>query len=361
MTLAKHKFLFISIVIITVSLGICSSFFLPEKYYYDANLIALDPYNEKGLIGSYPFSMWFYENSKLNKLSYPLIALVQLPIIFFLIKKIGIPRIFNKLYLRNLIMWLSLIILAVYLSIPSKEFINLIYISLIVFIFKSSIKLNLKLIIIFLMFLFFGAWFRAYYALIPVLAIGISGLIKIKINNRIFFNILTGLLIACFLSLSYGFIKGKFMSEGTREALNFKRLGREDSQTLILSPLKTDNYIGESVGIFYGFFSVNFPVNGLKFFYKPQVLAFVFWQLILFIYILYNYSQCLSQPRRYKNELWVFHFIISYFIIQGVFEPDLGSAIKHKLGVLPLIYLAIYYDQNLLNFSGKKNRYVIKI
>lgn len=360
MTLEKHKLLFICIVIFTVLLGMSSSFFLPEKYYYDANLIALDPYNEKGLIGSYPFSMWFYETLKLNKLSYPLIALVQLPIIFYVIIKIGIPKMFNKLYLRNLIIWLSFIILAVYLSIPSKEFINLLYIGLVVFIFKSSIQLNLKLIIIFLMFLFFGAWFRTYYALVPILAIGISSLIKIKIKNRVFFNIFTGLLIACFLSLSYGFVKGEFMSEGTREALNLKRLGREDSQTLIMSPIKTDTYIGESVGIFYGFFSVNLPVNGLKFFYKPQVLAFIFWQLILFVYILYNYSQCLSQPRRYKNELWVFHLIISYFIIQGVFEPDLGSAVKHKLGVLPLIYLAIYYDQKLINISNKKTRYVIR-
>jgi hypothetical protein len=34
-----------------------------------------------------------------------------------------------------------------------------------------------------------------------------------------------------------------------------------------------------------------------------------------------------------KNELAV---LFSYFIVQGVFEPDLGTAIRHKIGVFSI-------------------------
>ena len=32
-------------------------------------------------------------------------------------------------------------------------------------------------------------------------------------------------------------------------------------------------------------------------------------------------------------------------MVQGVFEPDLGTSIRHKIGFLPLIYFALYYDR----------------
>ena len=361
MLLNKNTAVFITVIIITMLFGVLAPFLLPDKYYFDANLIALDPGNEKGFMGSYSFTMWFYDFIKLNRLSYSVVSMIQLPVIFLIIRKLGIPEIFSKLYLRNAFVWLSLVILGVYLGMPSKEFITIIYISIICFVLQSKLQLKFKIIIVTCLFLFFGFWFRPYFALIPILALVLALVTSFKIRSKVFLNILIALLITCFISLSYGVLKGEFMSEGSREKLNIKRQGRDDSQTMIVSPVKTDTFVGESVGIFYGFFTVNFPVNGLTFFYKPQVVAFVFWQLIMSVYILLFYSKCLMQRSKYAHELWVFHYIIAYFIIQGVFEPDLGSAVKHKLGVIPLIYLAIYYDQKLLSRSIKTIKYVFKV
>lgn len=361
MVLKKNNTVFGAIIIATTLIGICSPFLLPDKYYYDANLIAFDPGNEKGLIGSYSFTMWFYDFFKLNSLSYSVIAIIQLPIIFLIIRKLGIPSMFSKLYLRNAVVWITFLILGVYLAMPSKEFITIIYIGFICFVLKSNLQLHFKILVVSLMFVFFGLWFRPYFSLIPILAIGVSLVSKVKIKNKLFFNILIGLLIACFISLSYGVLKGEFMSQSSRERLNTKRIGRDDSQTLIISPVRTDTFPGESVGIFYGFFTVNLPINGLRFFYKPHVIAFVLWQLIMSIYILLFYRRCLKQRNSFKQEIWIFHYIIAYFIIQGIFEPDLGSAVKHKLGLTPLIYLAIYYDQKLINVSKKTVKYVFKI
>ncbi len=360
MTFKVKNVVYIFIALTTIILGVCSSFFLPEKYYFDANLIRFDPWNEKGLIGSYSFAMWFYDILRLNRLEYYFVAIVQLPIIFYLLSRLGIPNIFGKLVLRNIIVWTTMLIFAVYLSIPSKEFINFVYILIISLVLISPYKLVTKLIIVNVMFIFLGLWYRPYFSLIPILGIGLYLGKFIKIRNKVVFNIISGLLIACFISLSYGLIKGEFMSQSSREKLNKRRVGREDSQTIIVSPIETDTFIGESVGVFYGFFSVNFPVNGLKFFYKPQVMAFILWQMLMFVYLIYYYHKCLRKKKEYLHEEWFFHFTFAYLIVQGVFEPDLGSAVKHKLGVFPLIYLALYYDQDLVKRTSKSIKYVIR-
>ena len=100
---------------------------------------------------------------------------------------------------------------------------------------------------------------------------------------------------------------------------------------------------GESIGILYGYFSVNLPAEGLKFYKDPQVILFVFWQLILFTILFRRFGfYVIHQKGNFNLKKWTFHILFSYFIIQGAFEPDLGSSVRHKIGVLPLIYYAIF-------------------
>ena len=347
MRLKKSKFCFITIGLITLALGVLASYFLPEKYLYDAVHIYNDPYNEKGFIRSYPVSMWFYDFFMLNKLPFSLIGAIQITTIFWLFFKQGIPEKFNRLYFSNILIWFSLIAISIYISIPSKEFINILFVFMVVYYLRKNFKnLKIKIIFVLLLFVAYGVWFRPYYALIPFLAIASFFVSKIKSRNKIINIIIVSLLIAVFMSLSYGAIKGEFMSESTREALNEKREGSLDAQTLILSPVETSSILGESVGILYGYFSVNLPFEGLKFIYKPHVILFVFWQLSVFLVLLSNYSKCLKgKTGNFKTKAWIFHILFSYFVIQGVFEPDLGSSIRHKIGILPLIYEAIFYNR----------------
>lgn len=348
MYLKKTHFWFWTLSALIVLVGVILTFLLPDKYHFDAYVIVTDLYNRKGLIGSYPFSMWFYHITRLGKLPFFLVALIQLPIVFFAISKLGVPEIFNRTFLRNALIWITMLIFGVYLAIPSKEFITLLYVNFIAIIMVSSWQLRWKLFWSVILFIFFGLWFRQYFILIPVLGVVLYFLSKIKIQSRALWNIFFGLLVATFLSLAFGVVKGEFMTASFRERINEVRVGREDSQTIITSPVVPDNIAKEGVSIFYGFFSVNLPVNGLRFFYKPQVLAFVVWQLLLFSYLIYFYNRCLKNREYYRHEEWVFHFLFAYLIIQGIFEPDLGSAVKHKLGLFPLIYLAMYFDQGLL-------------
>jgi hypothetical protein len=351
-------FVFLCIGLLTVLLAVFSTNLLPDKYFFDAILIITDPHGQRALIGSYPFSMLFYHFSGLGKLPFTAIALIQLPIVFLAVSRLGIPAIFSKPYLRNLIIWITMLLFGVYLAIPSKEFINLLYVCLIGYVLVSRIRLPLKVLGAVALFAFFGLWFRPYYFLVPLFAFVLYLLSHIKIRNRVFFNLVMGLVVASFFSLAFGVVKGEFMTAYFRERINEVRIGREDSQTIITSPMTPDSPVGEGVSIVYGFFSVNVPFNGLRFLNKPQVLAFVGWQLILFVYMMWFYNRCLQSRRVYRHEEWVFHFLFSYLIIQGIFEPDLGSAVKHKLGVFPLIYLAMYYDQGLIKKIQKSRNYV---
>ena len=161
-------------------------------------------------------------------------------------------------------------------------------------------------------------------------------------------------MVAFFLSASHGFFKGEFMSESTREALNKTRIKDPNSKTLILSPVKTNSILGESIGIINGYFSVNIPFQSFKFYNKPQVILFTVWQLLLFVILIQNYNKCLiSKKSTDATKVWLFHILFGYFMVQGIFEPDLGSSIKHKIGVLPLIYEAVFYKR--LNYYSCKN------
>ena len=183
--------------------------------------------------------------------------------------------------------------------------------------------------------------------MIPVLAVTSFLVFRLKIRKKIITSIFVSLIAAIFMSVSYAVVSGEYMSESTREELNEKRKGRQDSQTLILSPVKTNNAIGEAVGIMYGYVTVNLPFQSLiKFYYKPQVILFSIWQILLFYVLIIKFNKAREESTSaYDERLWLFHIVFSYFVIQGVFEPDLGSSIRHKFGVLPIIYQAIFYTR----------------
>ncbi|MDG2433123.1 hypothetical protein [Flavobacterium sp.] len=348
--LSKNKATFLLLFLCNLIVALLAFYVLPKKFFYDAMLIAYDKGNEIGFLGSYPLTILFYKITYLRYLSFPIVALIQYPILIYVLYKVGIPKNFNLLTIKNLLVYLGFFMIAVFMSMPSKEFITYLYLALIVFIYKSD-RFSFKKSVVYsmLLLLLFGAFYRPYFLLIPIISIGMYGLRYVQFKNKTMMTLFYGLCIAFFLSLSYGLVKGQYLSESSREVVNLDRLNSQDANSIIVSPIKPDSWYGEAIGIAYGFFTVNVPVNGLKHVLSPQILAFVIWQLLLFSLLLVRFSNCLKSRRKENYELWLLLILFSYFIVQGVFEPDLGTAIRHKIGVFPLIYFALYYD----NFREK--------
>jgi hypothetical protein len=346
----KNKAAFLLLLLGNLCVALLAFYVLPKKFFYDATLIAFDKGNEIGFWGSYPLTILFYKITYLRYLSFPIIALIQYPILIYVLYKIGVPKDFNILNVKNLLVYLGFFMIAIFMSMPSKEFITYLYLSIIVFIYKSErIGFHKSLIYTMLLLLLFGVFYRPYFLLIPIIAIGMYGISFIQSKNKTLMILFYGICIAFFLSLSYGIVKGQYLSESSREVVNLERLNSQDANSIIVSPLKPDTWYGEAVGIIYGFFTVNVPINGLKHLLSPQIIAFVIWQLLLFYILLVRFSKCLISRKKQQYELWLLLILFSYFIVQGVFEPDLGTAIRHKIGIFPLIYFALYYE----NFREK--------
>ena len=115
-----NKIQFILLVGVCILFGLFFPSILPEKFYFDAKHIITDPYNEKGLLGSYPFTMFFYWVSGLGKLPFGLVALIQLPFLFLLLWIIGIPNKFVQFNIKNLFIYLSFFMVVIFICQPSK-------------------------------------------------------------------------------------------------------------------------------------------------------------------------------------------------------------------------------------------------
>jgi len=342
----KNEFIFWLLCSFAWLIAVVVPLVLPARFFFDANTI-VNGVVQEGLLGSYEFATLFYKVTGMAYMPFSLVALIQFPVLMYILYKIGVPDDFHIFNIKNLIVYLAILIMAVFIAMPSKEFITFVYVAVIVYIFKNKkLRFYPSLLLSGFLLVFFGIFFRPYFMLIPIVGLGMYAITFVKLKNKNVVTFVYGFLIIIFISFSYGLIKGEFLTEGTRGMVNANRANTDASNSVIISPVEADTWYGEIFSIFYGFFSVNLPINGFKHIFSPQIIAFIIWQLLLFWILFVRFTWALQNRDKYKYELWALLLIFSYFIVQGVFEPDLGSAVKHKIGVFPLIYYALYYENS---------------
>ena len=343
--IAKNKIQFFLLFVVVVFIASISLFILPGKFFYDAETIVYDIYNEAGYKGSYPLTMTFYDVTKLKLLPFNVVGVIQCFFYFFILFKIGVPKNFHVFTLKNMVIYLSFLMIGIFIAMPSKEFITFLYVSQIVFILNSrQFNFQIGLLYSFVILIVFGIFFRSYFALIPIISIALYFLVKIKYPNRALAIIFNSILIIVLLSFVSYLYNGDFFSEVSRKIANENRENSVDANSMIIPPFSAINPVTELINSFYAFLSVNFPITEYRHFLSPRIAFFIVWQILFFALFVNKFTRVLENQKKYREELWIFLFLFSYFAIQGVFEPDLGSAIRHKIGVLPLIYYAFYYE-----------------
>lgn len=338
MRISKSQFFYIVLILLGFVITIMGPLVLPSRFYYDSTTILTNPYNLKGIIGSFEFSTWFYKVTFLEKLPYFIIGIIQYAITCFIIHKILPPQNYHKLTVKNFIIICLYVVLAIFMASPTKEFISFLYFSVLVFIVLNNRKK--KFLKATLWILLFGYFFRDYFFIVLFTSFSLYFLMQIKITNRKLLFFVYGISILLVISFAFGLLKGIYITNYTRESLNSSRT--TDNNSAIQSPLETDTWYGESVGIVHGFISVNYPLNAyLKL--SPPILVFATFQFLLMFFLIRKLKIYVI-PDNDKFKKWFFYFCISYFFVQGLFEPDLGSAIRHKIGVFPLIYFMLNYE-----------------
>ncbi|MGB5942537.1 MAG: hypothetical protein WBG71_06615 [Leeuwenhoekiella sp.] len=344
-TLPKEITAFLLVGLFALLVTLICPFILPNRFFNDVVTIIHDPYGEIGWFGSYPFAISFYKYTGLGNLPMPLVGAFQMIVVLIFLFKLGIPSNFNRLTLKNILAYFTIVICAVFMCMPSKEFITFLPFAAISWLLIKNKYPYLKTIIIISLILgLTGIFFREYFLIVLAIAIGLS------ITNRLIpyksatVNLVLSIVLMTGISGTYFVFNGKYITQDTREDLNESRKFSREADSRIVSPFSTNTYYGETLSIIYAYFSINIPINGLKFILKPQIIAFVFWQLFLFLMLLWCYNDILKNSSKDKLSDWPFHILFAYLVVQAAFEPDLGSAIRHKIGVLPLIYLSLYND-----------------
>ena len=340
----KNRLWFLVLFVVFLIISTLTIFILPDRYFNDTKIIVVDRGKEIGWVGSYPFAIMFYHLTGLKHLPFFVIALIQFPITTYILYKIGIPKNFHTINVKNVIMYIAFLLLAIYMSMPTKEFITFLMFCPIPFIFLSKKSTRFKIIISLLLFIVFS-FFRTYYILVPIFAVGMYLASFIKFQKKALSTIFSGLMIVVFLSFSHGIIKGEFLSKLTRENYIVDNINRLNINSAIQSPISQDSWYGEAFGIVYGFMAVNVPVlEMIKHLLSPQIVAFVIWELLFFYILFVRFSRSLKNRKENQIEFWTLLLLMGYFMVQGIFEPDLGTSIRHKIGFLPLIYFALYYE-----------------
>ena len=344
--ITKSKFIFFSFAFLGLIIAISSSFILPKKYFSDALTIIHNPWNLSGIIGGFQFSIFFYSITGMRWMPFPLVALIQYPILIYILTKIGIPSNFDKAKMTNIIMYFSFFVIGIYISMQTKEFISFIFCAFLVFIIRNKKDILKNRIIICSSLILFAMIFRTYFYAILILCISFSVLSFLKFKFNTFLIIIFGLLVIILISFVHNIGNKGYMSDKTRTELNEERLDdpkiKEESRSAIIPPLPTNTWYGEVVSILYGFMVVNIPITSI-FSTSPQIIIFAIWQLGLFFCLSLKFDQIL-RAKKNNNISWACYITFSFFIVQGLFEPDLGSSIRHKAGIFPLIYFILFYD-----------------
>ena len=116
----KNTAIYFGLFIVNLIISFLAYFILPDRFFSDTRTIVYDIHNEIGYIGSYPLSILFYKITFLKYLPFPIIALIQYPILIYILYKIGIPKNFHILTIKNLIVYIAFFMLAIFVSMPSK-------------------------------------------------------------------------------------------------------------------------------------------------------------------------------------------------------------------------------------------------
>lgn len=341
--------------IIIISL---SKYFLPEKYFYDSNTI-LSYFNYRGPLisfDSYLNTARFYKLFGFEHFPSNLFAGLfnYILFFFFIIKIIRITnsRISDLLFIFMLTWNIPV---SIYLGQFSKEIVSLIVIGIQLLLIHYKVRYYKTLII--LLILIYGILFREYWIIIIYFTLILYLVFNkgIDINKKVFLKIgkvssfllfYSGVFIL-FLAVTY--ILNRYLTDA-RTLVNVDRLNSADAVTIIQNTFINTNFITDMLNWLIGWLQLLFPFN-LFFVSSYSSLLFMIWNIINIFVFIYIFKKTRSYMIKNKEISWSLAWVISFSLVQGMFEPDYGSYFKHEISILPYflyIYLIYRKKRNLV-------------
>lgn len=188
-----------------------------------------------------------------------------------------------------------------------------------------------------------GAFFRQYWILIlgiylairwiPPSGLRVFGRRLSYRNPAIFISLIA--ICSCALSLAIAVFTGDG-GDHFRTAVNQIRLSDDNTATLIPQYIKSSGIVGGSLNNLLTTVFIVFPVPlfvMLKpYYFASALLLFVLWS---------NLAVGYCKLRVGKDQLMqrAVALLVGFLIVQGVFEPDFGSVLRHLVPLVPLLIL----------------------
>lgn len=322
-----------------------SQMFYSEKYFFDANHISR--------LAELPYALQLFSPFENTSLVYHFFGLNN--VVFF--QKISLLLFFIYLLItaRDVICALIFTVLfspcMIYLSIPTKEIIVGLFFVALVFFQNSSNRLFVGVISVFLFS--YALLFRNYYCIIGLIFITRY---LIAFLNELFEKkiiLILGSLVTFFVFLVFKHQVLGILDRlvNIRNHLSLFRMGSDSAMSAFVNHDYT-NYTTIN-------FLMNYIVSAFHMLF-PWVFYLNFKSLVLFILNLVTFNLCYLQLRsssfKQRALAWLF---LSHFFTSVIFEPDLGSYIRHQsVFMFVIIFPLIDNDRFRQFFSLRLNKLI---
>ncbi len=321
-----------SIVFFAIGITFCAiiAFFkesiFPEKYFFDSLTLqyAIEHPVRERLDPSFSNTAKFYRIFHIDKyVVAPLLALIAyFFVIFKLFKNYSIKGISFFAYI--LIIMYSAIAM-VYLATFSKDLL------LFLIIVVPFVYFEKRFLIFWSFFVIVYAYFFRNYWFITIALFWFMKLFIINKPKRLIFFIPLFYLAVNFV---YNYVFGVPISM-IREIANIDR-DLDSGQTVIKTFIQGDNVLAITLNNIVTLLFLVIPIPLL-------LLGRPFYVILTFIITIffYNFLKFYFKEHKLKEYENVFSFVISFMIVQSLFEPDYGSFVRHLSPLYPFIFLCI--------------------
>ncbi|MBU8686476.1 hypothetical protein KM918_03800 [Priestia megaterium] len=313
---------------------------LPDKYFYDAITIRKQYTQLQNssfeFFDSYANTARFYRFFGIDQLNSSLLeGCFAYSIVFislFFTFKFTNTQI-NKQIAMFIFIWN--VPVSIYLGQLSKDAIAFLFMGLITFLVIKSEKLTLFKIL--LLIVIYALFFRSYW-----FTYGVFVLINysILLNGYKIFKSQTLKIMCYIVGILALFITSNIFGTAltdSRTSVNMFREGSVDANTLISNYMPNSNFLTDMINWMVAFITIVFPISLV-----PRMnilsLAFTLWNIFNIYFLFRVFRNTITynlNDRDIKKIKLIFTLIISFTFTQALFEPDLGSFLRHQLIQLP--------------------------
>lgn len=319
---------------------------LPPKYFADgqgiASLVQQDTafhVSLSGLLdggGSFTNVVWLYRHLGFGLISLPAVGVVTWLLgatAAAITAAVGRKR-WTVLGLTVTSAWIAL--LAVYLGQYSKELPALGAVWIATFLLRLRRWGTLLAAVILCAY---AIAFRPYWLLVVAMWIFFGWLLRRQARPR--FAALVIVLVITLVSQAYHVVHGGYLS-GIRDALNASRSGSPDAITAIYNAIPSGSLPADLIDAFTGWLRIVFPVELLAHGGLVRIGGFTVQAMTTLLMLLVGWGvraaagfgtvRSAAGLARGLLALW-----LAFTFVQGIFEPDFGSAMKHAVAMLPVV------------------------